>query len=35
VKDGVAKVNGLFGVRQGEMVFLGFSKILSGFIFRT
>ena len=27
VKDGVAKVNGLFGVRQGEMVFLGFSKI--------
>jgi proton translocating ATP synthase F1 alpha subunit len=27
VKDGVAKVNGLFRVRQGEMVFLGFSKI--------
>jgi proton translocating ATP synthase F1 alpha subunit len=27
VKDGIAKVNGLFGVQQGEMVHLGISKI--------
>jgi F0F1-type ATP synthase alpha subunit len=27
VKDGVAKVNGLFGVLSGEMVRLGISKI--------
>jgi proton translocating ATP synthase F1 alpha subunit len=27
VKDGVARVNGLFGVLSGEMVFLGISKI--------
>ena len=27
VKDGVARVNGLFGVLSGEMVHLGLSKI--------
>jgi proton translocating ATP synthase F1 alpha subunit len=27
VKDGVARVNGLFGVLSGEMVYLGFSKL--------
>jgi F-type H+-transporting ATPase subunit alpha len=27
VKDGVARINGLFGVLSGEMVLLGISKI--------
>jgi len=27
VKDGVARVNGLFGVLSGEMVFMGLFKI--------